>query len=274
MPEIYNLHPLLKQIRIWKHSRYAKYKIQDFSRRAPMSKHVETGSQMVLLQALLDTAREEKLARVVLVGDYMRDSIWLSRFMEAKKLMPPYRMIPSWEAAPYSTWLACMQMTLILSGPDKVWCYSADIRDDVISSAMSSIRKSPASFYHNRVLREFNKLGDADFWQAIDINDDGKHHLHGGVLFESDVPSKEIGYALRRACGEFEPSKRARQTDRDRPLVVNELNWAFYARKKPIRVQRHYGIRPFSYSQGLAQDGRELYNLSRAFLNEHRRAKR
>lgn len=263
--------------------RLATNEIPDFSHRRDIKKREDFASSLCFLNEFYRYAHPDESTRSVVCNIHSSIDDLVNRVLSTRTIIPPQTMIPAWESAPPSVWLAYYHAILLLRQGGVHWCYTVFLKDAMVETALNG-DKSPASYYQDRVQRQLKKLGHAVFWQCAEIKIKNVsrvrgvvqlqsfHHLHGALHISAETSEYDVRKALRLAAGEFPPKQRGTQAILKPPLLNRELEWAhFYCRKQAHDLMGVYGKRPFNYSQELTAPAQRLYEASRQRLNQMRR---
>lgn len=134
--------------------------------------------------------------------------------------------------------------------------------------AEEAARADPASFTEHvrRRLRRYLKAEfgrTVDYWFGVDISDEGRPHLHGGIAVSSNE-AEALGRALARAGGEWGSVRGVKHQTQVGDRMDDD--WASYATKKITRSRQEVFGSMISVTDSIRRAAKDTFEQERKFV--------
>jgi hypothetical protein len=174
--------------------------------------------------------------------------------------------IPVWSLTGDAVTAVCATTALLIAEKPAV-AFTFNLTPDAIADA----KRDPAGFLDplkRRFDRELKQLGlSLPYWFAIDIDDDGRPHIHGAFLPPAISLSmlRKIRGLMKNGWGKWEGPGKHKQV---RFQTLYSDDWATYCIRNRRKVQKAIGPRSFTITQPLGRDARWVYGEIRRIMRE------
>jgi hypothetical protein len=174
--------------------------------------------------------------------------------------------IPVWPLTGDTVTAVCATVALLIAETPAV-AFTFNLTPEAIADA----KRDPSGFLDplkRRFDRQLKRLGIAlPYWFAIDIDDDGRPHIHGTFLPPAISLSvlRKIRKAMKVAWGKWEgPGKHKQVLFK----MLYSDDWATYCIRNQRSVQKAIGPRTFTISHPLRRDAEWAYTEIRRIMRE------